>query len=144
MRVAIAAQTNSQADEICARIHQKSEGLGKKIDLVRFVGSNYFSKESPPYKVSNEQDDLPGKKLGGVAVATSAKWGAINVKEVFDLLCVEEAWQLKLAGFLPLCEVAGRFLLIGDPGQIPPVVTIETARWSTGEFLPILRRQKSF
>jgi len=32
--------------------------------------------------------------------------------------------------------ISGRFLLIGDPGQIPPVVTIDVRRWETSPRAP--------
>ena len=35
-----------------------------------------------------------------------------------------------------LHEVAPRFVMVGDPGQIPPVVSIDTARWATAEVPP--------
>ena len=38
------------------------------------------------------------------------------------MLFVEEAWQMAWADFMLLGQVAPRFVLIGDPGQIPPVV----------------------
>jgi hypothetical protein len=36
---------------------------------------------------------------------------------------------------MPLGKVAPRFVLIGDPGQIPPVVSVDSARWETA-FVP--------
>ncbi len=42
------------------------------------------------------------------------------------------------ADFMLLQQVAGRFVLIGDPGQIPPVVTINTHRWETSPRAPHL------
>ena len=50
----------------------------------------------------------------------------IDLHDEFDVLFVDEAWQLAWADFMLLSQVAGRFVLIGDPGQIPPVVTIDT------------------
>ncbi len=40
------------------------------------------------------------------------------------------------ANFMLLGQVAPRFVLIGDPGQIPPVVTIDAARWETAPRAP--------
>ena len=51
--------------------------------------------------------------------------------EPWDLIIVDEAWQMALASFLPLLRFCDRFILIGDPGQIPPVVSAPTERWET-------------
>jgi hypothetical protein len=49
---------------------------------------------------------------------------------------VDEAWQMAEADFMLLRQVAPRSVLVGDPGQIPPVVTIDTARWATAPQAP--------
>jgi hypothetical protein len=125
MRLAVAAQTNSQADEVCDRIHS----LSPKAPLFRFVSGSYSGNWQRPYRVTSSEADLPDGPC--IVVGTSAKWGAINPPRPFHTLFVEEAWQLKMADFLPLCQVADCFILIGDPGQIPPVVTVDAARWAT-------------
>lgn len=40
------------------------------------------------------------------------------------------------ADFLTLRDVAPRYVMIGDPGQIPPTVTIEVDRWETSAVAP--------
>jgi hypothetical protein len=40
------------------------------------------------------------------------------------------------ADFMLLGQVASRFVLIGDPGQIAPVVSIDTSRWETAPRAP--------
>ena len=37
---------------------------------------------------------------------------------------------------MTLSAVAPRFVLVGDPGQIPPVVAIDVARWQTSRRPP--------
>ncbi len=54
----------------------------------------------------------------------------------FELLFVDEAWQMAWCDFMLLQQVASKFVLIGDPGQIPPVVTIPTQRWETSPRAP--------
>jgi hypothetical protein len=68
-------------------------------------------------------------------VASTAKWG-FSTCQPFDVLLVDEAWQIAWADFLLLRRVSGRFVLIGDPGQIPPVVSIPTERWETSPNAP--------
>ncbi len=124
LRVAVATQTNAQGDEVCDRLVRK--GLAQS--LVRFVsGKSDF--QSADYMVTADKNQLPTGSC--VVVGTSAKWALIDLPQPFDFLFIEEAWQLKTADFLPLTRVAPNFLLIGDPGQIPPVVTLDTSRWSS-------------
>lgn len=128
MRVAIATQTRSQADDICRRLLQD---FG--ITPFRFAAAS-SARQSPAYPVVTNKKELPSGPC--VVVATSAKWGMIDVTQTFDILFVDEAWQLAWADFMLLGHVAGRFVLIGDPGQIPPVVTIDTGRWETAPRAP--------
>ncbi len=60
------------------------------------------------------------------------RWqGWRSLTSPFDVLFVEEAWQLGWGDFILLGQVSERFVLIGDPGQIPPVVSTDVSRWAT-------------
>lgn len=76
-----------------------------------------------------ETKELPTSKC--ILVATTAKWSLVDLHFPFDVVFVEEAWQLAWADFMLLGQVAERFVLIGDPGQIPPVVSVDVLRWET-------------
>jgi hypothetical protein len=128
-RIAIATQTRSQADDICRRLMQDFN-----ITPVRFAAAS-SARVKTPYPVVTDKGELPDSRPC-VVVATSAKWGMISLAHPFDVLFVDEAWQLAWADFMLLGQVAGRFVLIGDPGQIPPVVTIDTGRWETSPRAP--------
>jgi hypothetical protein len=73
-----------------------------------------------------------------VVVATSAKWAVadLDAHEPFDVLFIDEAWQMCWADFMLLGAVAPRFVLVGDPGQIAPVVPIDVSRWQTSRRPP--------
>ncbi|MFO1361350.1 MAG: AAA domain-containing protein [Burkholderiales bacterium] len=132
-RIAIAAQTNAQADDLCRRLADAPW----KVRSYRFVGSG-GGMDEPAEGVTEVSsfDDLP---IGPcVVVGTSAKWGLAQIKQWFDVLLVDEAWQMQWLQFIPLGRVASRFVLIGDPGQIPPVVAIDASRWETAEIPPHL------
>lgn len=130
-RVAITAQTNSQANDICRRL-----AADFPFDVVRFYSSTGISPEDLGAAVDwvADKKDLPAGPA--VVVATTAKWGLIDLPEAFDWLLVDEAWQMAAADFMLLGQVAPRFVLVGDPGQIPPVVTVDTQRWATAESPP--------
>ncbi len=128
-RIAVATQTNSQANDLCKRL--VNDGL----QPYRFIASNGDPPILPAQvTVVSDRSELPCGKA--VVVATSKKWGAITIDQTFDVLLVDEAWQMPWATFMPLGRVAGRFVLIGDPGQIPPTVTVDTSRWETSPFAP--------
>ncbi len=82
--------------------------------------------------VANRADDVlpgPGVTIAVAAKATfsAEKWGA----GFFDLLVCDEAYQLPFLDFAPLFSVAQQSLLVGDPGQLPPLVQADTV-WYEG------------
>jgi hypothetical protein len=125
-RVAIATQTNAQANDICRRFARDYP----KLDVIRFA-SGRASQLDLGKRVDweTETKQLPTGKC--IVVATTAKWSLINLHDPFDVVFVEEAWQMGWADFMMLGQVSERFVLIGDPGQIPPVVSVDVLRWET-------------
>ena len=127
-RIAVATQTRAQSDDICRRLVADF-----KVAPIRFAAASSSQRDSE-FQIVTNKNDLPNGPC--VVVATSAKWGMLSGLAEFDVLFVDEAWQLSWADFMLLGQVSGRFVLIGDPGQIPPVVTIETGRWETSPRAP--------
>lgn len=69
-----------------------------------------------------------------IVVATAAKWRwtantHYTQQSRFDLLVVDEAYQVTWAGLRTIAGVAPQLLLVGDPGQIPPIVEVSTGAW---------------
>lgn len=132
-RIAIAAQTNAQADDLARRLADEPW----KIHCQRFVRTGGEWADAPKrVTVVSKTDDLPSGPC--VVIATAAKWGFVDIDHPFDVLLVDEAWQMQWSQFVPLGRVAPRFVLIGDPGQIPPVVAVDSSRWETAQFAPHL------
>lgn len=131
LRVAIATQTNAQADDICRRLARDH----KRVKVIR-LSSKRMAPGNLGDTVTVETDAklLPGKPC--LVVGTAAKWGFATIVTPFAFVFIEEAWQLKWVDFMLLAQVSERFVLIGDPGQIPPVVTIDTSRWDTSPRAP--------
>jgi hypothetical protein len=131
-RVAIAALTNAQADDICRRLAKEHRAT----PCIRLASSGYMQPKEFPSAVrwETKADQLPHHP--GVVIATAAKWGLATLVSPFDIVFVDEAWQLGWADFMLLGQVAGRFILIGDPGQISPVVAVDVARWETAPLPP--------
>jgi superfamily I DNA and/or RNA helicase len=125
-RVAIATQTNAQANDICRRFARDYP----KLRVIRFASGQSAQLElGNSIEWETETKELPIEKC--IVVATSAKWSLVNMHDPFDVVFVEEAWQMGWADFMLLGQVAERFVLIGDPGQISPVVSVDVSRWET-------------
>ncbi len=129
-RVAIAAQTNAQADDIANRLF----GTGLR-SVIRLASSGSTPGVVGGLVVGTSAGQLP--RGPAVVVATVKKWEYGDVTP-FDALFVDEAWQMTWSSFLGLDRVASRFVLIGDPEQIPPVVTVDTSFWETTRRAPHL------
>lgn len=128
-RIAIATQTRSQADDICRRLSES------RVPCIRFVTKDAVRSGQPAgVQAICDKKELPEGPC--IVVGTAAKWGLIELPLPFDVLFVEEAWQLAWADFMLLGQVAPRFVLIGDPGQIPPVVSVDASRWETAPRAP--------
>jgi len=131
LRVAVGAQTNTQADDICVRLARGDDG----ISVFRFTARDAKPTDlGPRIHWVSESKHLPADAC--VVVATVAKWSLTKLPESFNLFIVDEAWQMAWADFMLCSQVSARFALIGDPGQIPPVVTIPVQRWETAPRAP--------
>jgi hypothetical protein len=122
-RVAVACQTNAQADDVCRRLSRDYPTVA----VVRFAGGgNQEVDLGRTVTWTTDKRDLPPGPC--VVVGTTAKWGLVEIEDPFDVLLVDEAWQMAWKDFMLCGQVAERFVLIGDPGQIPPVVTLDVSR----------------
>lgn len=125
-RVAVGAQTNSQANDVCRRFAEELPDL----PVHRFASANAERAAfGPSVTWTTKGTELPSGAC--IVVSTAAKWGVTSNYTSFDVLLVDEAWQMAWAEFMPCGRTAARFVLIGDPGQIDPVISIPTDRWET-------------
>ena len=130
--IAVAAQTNSQCDDICERIADSHPG----VPVYRFAGRGNRMPASFPPTVPWLVDKALLPSDASITVSTTAKWALTDLAAPFDLLAIDEAWQMGWADLMQCATLSSRFLLIGDPGQIPPVVTIDVRRWETSPRAP--------
>ena len=129
--MAVGTQTNAQADDICKRLATEH----RRVRGIRFAANSLRESDlGASIEWVWKKDKLPDRRC--VAVGTTAKWGLINLDTPFDLMVVDEAWQMSWADFMLCSQVSERFVLIGDPGQIPPVVAIDAKRWETSPRAP--------
>ena len=131
-RIAIAAQTNNQIDDLCVRFCERYP----ETEIYRFSSDGHSRSEVFPsgVVVVSDRKDLP--QDGSVMIGTVAKLGHYDFANPYDILLIDEAWQMTWADFLTLRGISSRFIFIGDPGQIPPTVTISVDRWEVSPDAP--------
>jgi len=131
-RIVVAAQTNNQVDEICGRIAARYH----KQTVIRFSSSGYQRPANTNDRVVfiDRKNAIPDGPL--VMVGTVAKLALSKFDGDFDIIFVDEAWQMAWADFLPMRHAADRYVFIGDPGQIPPTVAIDVDRWESSDHPP--------
>ncbi|WP_089156784.1 AAA domain-containing protein [Micromonospora sp. NBS 11-29] len=122
----IVAQTNEQVDDLIDRLARKAPELR----IGRLSATDY----RPTDRVAGHGTVRVAAKvvdLGGpvVTIGTAAKWATVT-DGTWPWAIVDEAYQMRADALL---RVAGRFeraLFVGDPGQLDPFSTVETARWT--------------
>lgn len=74
-----------------------------------------------------------------VSKARTARLGPEGEAEyIFPWMILDEAWQVTDAEFSLLAPLADRFLMVGDRGQIQPIVTSDAAQWRNDPLGPHL------
>lgn len=124
--VAVACPSNSQADDLALRMVNSFPSL--VVD--RFISQDHLVPETiethPRINVVTKRDDL----CSTVIVATVDKLARGNQLSNLDFLLIDEAYQVQSAKYDLIREAAPRNMLIGDPGQISPIVRTSTRFWA--------------
>lgn len=127
-RVMITTQTNEQAFDIARRLCRSKPGM-------QF---HMMTRETLPIpgNVSALANLALIHDIGGipqtpcVVIGNGAKWSWLGTDtSIFDLQIVDEAYQLPDYRYQLIAGLASRQVLIGDPGQIDPVIRSELERW---------------
>ena len=136
-RVAVAAQTNNQADNLVRSWAKPNVGGGAQI--TRLASKDLERPDEIPQNrwVTSFKDLPPGP---GVFVSTGAMWGihCSNDKNEFSFhsLIIDEAFQMTWTSYLTISPLSSRVVFIGDEGQLDPVVQVESNVWDTAPFPP--------
>lgn len=131
-RIAIAAQTNNQVDDLCIRFAQRFPDQF----IHRLSSGSYERPESFPMNIEIVTAPKQLSPEPSIVISTVAKWCVSTLEHDHDILFVDEAWQMTWADFVAMRSVAQRYIMIGDPGQIPPTVTVEVDRWEVSPVAP--------
>jgi hypothetical protein len=133
-RVAIATQTNTQSDDLCLQCADHE--VLKNFALTRLAAAGSNPPAGFPDQVAWVEKVAEAPEGPGLVIATTAKWATLSSVPAFSLFAIDEAWQMKWADMMLCSAVSDKYLLIGDPGQIPPVTNIDVARWGTSNRPP--------
>ncbi len=68
--------------------------------------------------------------MGTVTFSTLTKQEVSPVRTHFHVLIVDEAYQATFAAYVPVAPLADHVILVGDPGQIGPVITVPHQLWT--------------
>ena len=133
LRVVIAGQTRAQSIDVASRIAD----LGTPVSFL----DGKSRKGRRPHDLHPAALFHPGTApRADITVATSERW-TLNgpTSHRADILLIDEAYQMTYATLGALGALAPQIVLVGDPGQITPVVTGDTTRWEhdpTGPHVP--------
>lgn len=126
LRVGIAAQTRAQAVDIARRLGELDNK--ERVSLIWTKNGARPDSGNTPV-IYGSWANWPSQG-GGVRIATTAKWLRCQPQTVAaDVLIVDEAYQATYADLGALGAMATQVVCVGDPGQIDPVVTGDTAKW---------------
>jgi hypothetical protein len=134
MRIAIGTQTNAQALDVANRFAKDHPTIPVTLWL-KSSGSDPTGVH-PRVRIVRKPDEVPDHPC--VVIATVSKYGYATTHNPFDVLAIDESWQMPWEAFMATAPVSKRFMMIGDPGQIPPVVRVEPKRWETASRAPHL------
>jgi len=129
-RCMIATMTNEQAFDVARRL---ASGY-PRLDFTLFVRDGLALPDHlmgfGNLAVARRSREVPASGPA-VVIANAARWSWSDATQFapFDLQVVDEAFQLPDHRFQQIAARARRLVLVGDPGQIPPVVACEIERW---------------
>jgi AAA domain len=79
----------------------------------------------------------PAFNVGPGVVVTNADLLASYLDRLgpgsFDFMIVDEAYQLAAAKFMLIADLAPRVIMVGDPGQLSPVISADVSNLEAGE-----------
>lgn len=126
LRVAVAAQTREQALELARRMSAVSD----RYALIVSSATAKVGGLKDLATVTGRQVRWTHPTGGAILIGTAARWLYVDPSVgAADVLLIDEAWQATYADVGALGALARQVVLVGDSGQIAPVVTGSTARW---------------
>jgi hypothetical protein len=124
----VVTQTNEQAFELAYRLARGFPQHGFWLFTRKDLPLSPVLEALPNLRIIHEAAQLPHQPCVVIANATKWSWLPADVQP-FDVQIIDEAFQLPDYRFYQIAGLAERIVLVGDPGQIAPVVTCQVERW---------------
>lgn len=127
-RALVATFTNAQAFDVARRLADRY----RRVPVTLFTKARRSIPSAvrthPGIAVVSSPSDLPHDP--GVVIANVVKLRESALGPgAFDVLIVDEAYQVADYLYAPVAALAEAHVQVGDPGQIAPVIRAETTRW---------------
>ncbi|WP_194829044.1 AAA domain-containing protein [Nocardia sp. XZ_19_231] len=122
----IVAQTNEQVDDLIDRLAVADPALRiGRLSSAAYVVSDRVDRHGN-VRVAKQPGDLEDRTI---VIGTAAKWATIT-EGSWSHAIIDEAYQMRSDMLLRIANRFDRGLFVGDPGQLDPFATVETARWA--------------
>lgn len=140
LNVHIVTPTNNAALELAGKIvavagHGTAIVNGREWELPAGV----LDMKDPFYVDDRGQIVRPDRQV----MVTTVHWAKSRPPEV-DLMIVDEAYQVQYGLLAEAADLSDQVLMVGDPGQIGPVVTHDVSPWRGIEDAPAARAPEVF
>lgn len=134
-RCMVATQTNEQAFDLIRRMTIRYPSLTIYMMASKDLLIPAALRAIGNLRIIHSAGDLPNGPV--VVIGNAAKWSWLDAHgALFDLQIVDEAYQLPDYRFHLISGLAHRIMLVGDPGQIDPLIRSEIERWRTDQAGP--------
>lgn len=141
LSVVVACPTVSGAYDVAKRCAPKCEKVGRsRASLGKvLLGGSAFNRAVPGVTLSKKAGcHEPGKVVCRTLASCHMSPPSC------DVLIIDEAYQATFAQARHAGAHAAQLLLVGDPGQIGPVVTLDRSPWAGGKLDPSSRAPEGF
>lgn len=126
--VLLVSHTHAAIDNVLIRLKDDLEGFILRLGSAEKVHSKVVKYLFNPEGKDNDVYEYLSNKKIVAGTTLSLHHHPLFVKTRFDWCIVDEASQLHLPACLAPIRLAGKFLLVGDPQQLPPLVRSRSAK----------------
>src|SRR5262249_19124754 len=129
-RCIVATQTNEQAFDLARRLSRGFPSLPSYLYVRQRLPIPNDLTAFPNLQIVTSEQAIPSGPC--VVVGHAAQWSWMGAQaRLFDSYVVNEASQPAVYRSQQSAGLARRIVLVGDPGQIAPLITCEIERWKS-------------
>lgn len=135
--IVVAVPTKNAGAELAKRIHEELGGVFND-DSGHMESRVKWAITSDTLKPAELEHTVRDTKISIRTVAS-----CVSSPPQCDVMIIDEAWQCINADVAPASDKADQIIMVGDSGQIGPVITIDVSMFK-GDFAPHLQAPISF